>query len=82
MENLKKLLQWLKTFPIWIRAVLLLLITAFLLLLSLNSCGSTTKAVVSNPKDSTVTKITITTNNPSEFNINPDTDLEVKPNKN
>lgn len=38
------------------------------------SCGSTTKATVKNPNSSSVTSISITTNNPSNIEVNPSID--------
>ena len=43
MENLKKLLDWLKAFPAWARVVILALIAAILAILSLTSCSATAK---------------------------------------
>ena len=43
MENLKKLLEWLKTLPSWARVVVLALIAAILAILSLTSCSATAK---------------------------------------
>lgn len=46
----------------------------FLAALLTASCGSTTKATVKNPNSSAVTSITITTNNPSNIEVNPSID--------
>ena len=46
----------------------------FLTALLTASCGSTTKATVKNPNSSSVTSITITTNNPSNIELNPSID--------
>lgn len=43
MENLKKLLDWLKCFPAWVRVVILVLIAAILAIVSLTSCSATAK---------------------------------------
>lgn len=43
MENLKKLLEWLRTLPSWARVVVLALIAAILAILSLTSCSATAK---------------------------------------
>lgn len=39
-----------------------------------SSCGSTTKATVRNMADSSVSTITITTNNPSNIEVSPSAD--------
>lgn len=49
-------------------------ILGFLTALLTSSCGSTTKATVKNPNSSAVTSITITTNNPSNIEVNPSID--------
>lgn len=46
----------------------------FLTALLTASCGSTTKASVKHPNSSSVTSITITTNNPSNIEVNPSID--------
>lgn len=45
------------------------------------SCG-TTKAVVRQPKDTAVTTISITTNNPVQVETTPDVDLSLTPKNN
>lgn len=47
------------------------ILAALVALFSLNSCGSTVKALVQSPKDSATTTITITTNNPTQ--VSPET---------
>ncbi len=49
-------------------------ILGFLAAILTASCGSTTKAMVKNPTSSSVTSITITTNNPSNIEVNPSVD--------
>lgn len=43
MENLKKLLEWLRTLPSWARVVVLALIAAILAIVSLTSCAAQAK---------------------------------------
>ena len=43
VENLNKLLAWLKTLPSWARVVVLVLLAAILAILSLTSCSATAK---------------------------------------
>lgn len=49
-------------------------ILGFLTAILTSGCGSTTKAMVKNPTSSSVTSITITTNNPSNIEVNPSVD--------
>lgn len=75
MENLKKLLSWLKTYPIWVRSCILLLICALLVLMTLTACG-VTRATVHNGATGTTTAIKITTNNPTSVDVAPNTSLQ------
>lgn len=75
MENLKKLLSWLKTYPIWVRSCILLLISALLVLMTLTACG-VTRATVHNGATGTTTEIKITTNNPTSVDVAPNTSLQ------
>lgn len=68
---MKKFLEWLNEHWKAISTVIATLIAALLALFSLNSCGSTVKALVQSPKDSATTTITITTNNPTQ--VSPET---------
>lgn len=72
MENFTKLLSWLKTLPIWLRAIVLSLLAGLALIasMSLSSCG-VTRAVVHNGANGTSTEIKITTNNPTSVNVSP-----------
>lgn len=42
------------------------------------SCGSTTKAYIRNAADGTSTTVSITTNNPTNWQVSPNTDLKLK----
>lgn len=46
METLKNLMTYLKSFPVWLRAIVLALIAGLLLCLSLVSCGQTVRVTV------------------------------------
>lgn len=46
MEILKNLMTYLKSLPVWLRAIVLALIAGLLLCLSLVSCGQTVKVTV------------------------------------
>ncbi len=73
------LLEWLKnnakTIASLLASLLLAVITALTGITLATSCGSTVKALVQSPKDSSTTTITITTNNPTQ--VSPDTDIPV-----
>ena len=75
--NLTSFFQWLNKFPIWVRAIVLLLISGLALIasMSLTACGSTTRATIRNMADSTSTSVTITTNNPTNWQVTPDVSL-------
>lgn len=60
---------------------LLAAIVALVTALTASSCGSTTRAVISNRADSTHTTVSITTNNPTSWTVSPDTDVNF-PNSN
>lgn len=81
MENFTKFLKWLKTLPLWMRAVILALLAAlsFFVSMGFTSCG-TTRAVVHNGASGTSTEIKITTNNPTSVTASPSVELKY-PNK-
>lgn len=53
-------------------------LAAFCTAIGLSSCG-VTKATISKPAEGTSTTITITTNNPISTTVNPETNLNYKP---
>lgn len=77
METITKIFKWLQTLPIWLRAVVLALIAALVLIFSMSfvSCG-TTRAVVHNGASGTATEIKITTNNPTSVTASPNVELK------
>lgn len=76
---MKKFIEWLKKLPPWTRPLFLLALSACILLSTL-SCGSTTRAVVRNLNENAISSVTITTNNPSQIEINPSIKVDsVKP---
>lgn len=77
METITKIFAWLKTLPIWLRAIVLALIAALVLIFSTGfvSCG-TTRAVVHNGASGTATEIKITTNNPTSVTASPNVELK------
>lgn len=77
MENFTNLFKWIQTLPIWLRAVVLALIAALILIASMSftACG-TTRAVVHNGASGTSTEIKITTNNPTSVTASPNVELK------
>lgn len=79
--DMKKILAFLnnnwKTISTSIAAIL----AALLALFSMYSCGSTVKALVTQPKDTASTVITITTNNPTSVTPTIDPNVTVQPSK-
>lgn len=76
MDKFKIFIEWLKTLPVWLRALALLAISALALIVSMSvtSCG-TTKVVVRNGADSTRTHVSVTTNNPTSVETAPKVEL-------
>lgn len=68
---MKKFLTFLNDHWKTISAAIATILAAVVALFSLVSCGSTVKALVQSPKDSSLTTITITTNNPTQ--VSPET---------
>lgn len=68
--------KWLKTLPVWLRAIVLVLVSALVLIasMSLSACG-TTRATVKNGAAGTTTEIRITTNNPTSVQTTPNVSL-------
>ncbi len=60
---------------------LLAAIVALVTALTASSCGATTRAVITNRADSTQTTVSITTNNPTNWTVSPDTEVSF-PNSN
>lgn len=61
----------------FIRVVLAALVS-FLTAVFCESCGSTTRATISNRAENTVTEVKITTNNPSTIEVSPNTEMKLK----
>lgn len=75
---MKKFLIWLNEHWKSISAAIATIIAALLALFSLQSCGSTVKALVQSPKDSATTTITISTNNPTQVSPETTTNPNIK----
>ena len=67
METIKKILEWLKPFPLWARCLLLALISAVLVVMSLfavSACGTPkTTATVTNVNPNSSVTVTMTVSN-------------------
>lgn len=79
METLTKFFKWLKTLPVWLRAIVLVLVAGLVLIasMSMSACG-TTHAVVRNGANGTSTEIRITTNNPTTVQASPNVSFNDK----
>lgn len=65
----------------FLRAILAAIV-ALITALTASSCGATTRAVITNRADSTQTTVSITTNNPTNWTVSPDTDIHFPNSKN
>lgn len=67
METIKKILEWLRPFPFWVRCLLLALISAVLVLMSLSAvsaCGTPkTVATVQNVNPNSTVTVTMSVSN-------------------
>lgn len=60
-----------------VKAILTALVAALGTLYA-TSCGSTTKAYIRNAADGTSTTVSISTNNPTNWQVSPDVNLKLK----
>lgn len=65
----------------FLRAILAAIV-ALVTAITASSCGSTTRAVITNRAASTQTTVSITTNNPTNWTVSPDTDINFPNSKN
>ncbi len=65
----------------FLRAILAAIV-ALVTALTASSCGATTRAVITNRADSTQTTVSITTNNPTNWTVSPDTQVNFPNSKN
>lgn len=76
MDKILKLLSFLKELPLGGKILSLIIVVLLLtILLFFCSCGSTTKAIIKNGADSTSTTVSISTNNPTNWQVTPDVQL-------
>lgn len=75
MENLSKFWSWLKTLPIWLRAIVLALLAALALIASLSftACGTPkTVATVQNVNPNSAVTVTMTVSNSTATTVDTD----------
>lgn len=76
-----KFTTFIKTHWKKISAFLIALISALGILFGASSCGAVTKATIRNYTDSNSVSVTISTNNPTNWTVSPDTDVNFKKDK-
>lgn len=78
MEKLVNFFNWLKALPLWLRAVVLLLVASLALCLTLTSCGPTVHVSVKGTKDGVNISTTQTSSDSTSLNIsvNPHINLQ------
>lgn len=62
----------------WLLGVLAALAALVTAVFCLESCGSTTRALVRNNSDGNTVTVTVSTNNPTNWEVKPDVTLEEK----
>ena len=75
MENIKKFLTWTASLPLWIRAILYVLIAAIALIvsMSLSACGTPkTVATVQNVNPNSSVTVTMTVSNSTSSSVDTD----------
>lgn len=72
METIKKFFTWIKSIaPIWVRALLLLLLAGVLFIMTLTSCGASKSTVrVYNRADSTTTTVSVSNGDGGSTTVN------------
>lgn len=74
----KTLFEWLKTLPVWLRSVVLILLAALALIasFSMSACGTMTSATIRNIQPNTNTNITISNNTNQTTDVDVNTQLD------
>ena len=80
--NMKPLSEKTKNALLEFLRAILAAVVALVTALTASSCGATTRAVITNRADSTQTTVSITTNNPTNWTVSPDTDVHFPNSKN
>ena len=80
--NMKPLSEKTKNALLEFLRAILAAIVALVTALTAASCGATTRAVITNRADSTQTTVSITTNNPTNWTVSPNTDVNFPVSKN
>lgn len=80
MEKFFKLLDWLKSLPLWARSLACLLIALALMLFTLSSCGTPkTMATVTNVNPNSTVTVTLSVQNSNTTTNNVDPTVTVDP---
>lgn len=76
-EKLTFFWSWMKNLPVWLRAIVLLLLSVLALIasMSLSACGTMTSATIRNIQPNTSTAITISNNTQQDTDINTTADV-------
>lgn len=78
MENLDDRLKWFKSIPMWLRVVVVILVSALVVIFSATSCGASRSTVrVYNRADSTTTTISVSNGDGGSTTVNVEPKINV-----
>lgn len=78
MENLDDSLKWFKSIPMWLRVVVVILVSALVVIFSATSCGASRSTVrVYNRADSTTTTISVSNGDGGSTTVNVEPKINV-----
>lgn len=79
MEKLNNFISWLKTLPVWMRAIVLVAVSAIALIasMSLSACGPVIKATMKQIFPESTTTITISNSSNTDVNTTANPNLSV-----
>lgn len=78
MENLDDRWKWFKSVPVWLRVVVVILISALVVIFSATSCGASKSTVrVYNRADSTTTTISVSNGDGGSTTVNVSPNLQI-----
>ena len=78
IDKLNSLINFLRTLPVWLRSILLLLISAIILIFSLSSCGQTVRVTVRDTINGVEISTTQTKKDSSGTNISINPNINLK----
>lgn len=84
MENFTKLWTWIKTLPVWLRAIVLALVAVLALIASMSFCACGTPKTVAtvqnvNPNSSVTVTMTVSNSTSSSVDTNATPSLDISP---